>query len=238
MRRLSSSGVFTSGVSVVLLIFAVVFQLEQAIGATPVAKKSCIVKNINVQKGFNLGRFLGHWHDFARVHLATDAVVLSSGVSEYSVLPNGDLQIKYGGEKNGRCIQPLVATGRQNGTNSAKLTVDFDDVPDAFLRGAFWVVETNYEHAIIYSCYKTNEDGTCHSDNELAYVISRNQTLRPAIVKRIQWIVRNRLCIEVNRLKHTDYKFPCPPDPEYDLQKYLDRIINENANETEGLEDF
>lgn len=57
MRRLSSGG-FTSGVSVLLLLVFVfvIFQLEKATGATPVAKKSCIVKNINVQKGFNLGR--------------------------------------------------------------------------------------------------------------------------------------------------------------------------------------
>ena len=54
------------------------------------------------------------------------------------------------------CVSPMLATGYSL-FGDAKWHVMFDQHLDAFMRGPFWVVETDYtRYALIYGCFKVN----------------------------------------------------------------------------------
>jgi lipocalin len=177
---------------------------------------------------FDLRRFAGVWYDVARVDLATEAFLLSTPVSEYSIVNDHlglKLSVKYGGQLNGRCVHPLAASGRLNATNNARLELAFDDYPLAFLRGSFWVIETNYDYALVYGCFRERPDGACEAGFELAYVLGRRRSLPEPLLRRVQYIIRHRLCIEGVRLRMVDQGGRvCPPDPAFDKEAYLASI--------------
>ena len=85
----------------------------------------------------------------------------------------------------------------------------------AMRAGAFWVIETNYEYALIYGCNELGDDGSCDVNAEFAYVISRRASLRGPLVRRVDYIVRRRLCIDSSRLhfsKHSRTYLDCSAD--------------------------
>jgi len=71
--------------------------------------------------------------------------------------------------------------------------------------GAFWVIETNYEYALIYGCSQLRNDGACDVSAEFAYVISRRATLPGPLRRRVDYIIRRRLCIDSSRLQFTKH---------------------------------
>ena len=71
--------------------------------------------------------------------------------------------------------------------------------------GAFWVIETNYDYALIYGCNERREDGACDVNAEFAYVISRRPTLAPPFLRRVNFIVRHRLCIDSSRFQFIEH---------------------------------
>ena len=75
--------------------------------------------------------------------------------------------------------------------------------------GAFWVIETNYDFALIYSCAARRDDGACDVSAQFAYVISRRRTLHRALLRRVDFIVRRRLCIDSSRLQFTRHSRTC-----------------------------
>ena len=71
--------------------------------------------------------------------------------------------------------------------------------------GAFWVIETNYDYALIYGCSAQRDDGSCDVSAEFAYVISRRASLPGPLLRRVDYIVRRRLCIDTSRLRFTQH---------------------------------
>jgi len=71
--------------------------------------------------------------------------------------------------------------------------------------GAFWVIETNYDYALMYGCNDRRDDGACDVNAEFAYVISRRRSLPVQLVRRVDYIVRRRLCIDASRLQFTNH---------------------------------
>jgi len=71
--------------------------------------------------------------------------------------------------------------------------------------GAFWIIETNYEYALVYGCNEMREDGACDVSSEFAYVISRRAVLPGPLLRRVDYIVRRRLCIDSSRLQFTEH---------------------------------
>jgi len=72
------------------------------------------------------------------------------------------------------------------------------------------VIETNYEYALIYACYDmlrddANDDVVCDVSAEFAYVIARRPSLPGPLLRRVDYIVRRRLCIDSDRLQFTKH---------------------------------
>ena len=71
--------------------------------------------------------------------------------------------------------------------------------------GAFWVIETNYVYALIYGCSEQRDDGACDVNAEFAYVISRHASVPAPLLRRVDYILRRRLCIDTTRLQFTQH---------------------------------
>jgi len=72
--------------------------------------------------------------------------------------------------------------------------------------GEFWVIETNYKlYALIYGCSRQRDDGSCDVTAEFAYVISRRRTMPGPLLRRVNYIIRHRLCIDTSLLQFTNH---------------------------------
>jgi len=69
------------------------------------------------------------------------------------------------------------------------------------------VIETNYEYALIYACndVSDDDDAVCDVSAEFAYVISRRASLPGPLLRRVDYIVRRRLCIDSSRLVFAEH---------------------------------
>jgi len=71
--------------------------------------------------------------------------------------------------------------------------------------GALWVIETNYDYALLYGCTEQQDDGSCDVNAEFAHVISRRRHLSGPLLRRVDYIVRRRLCIDTTRFQFTNH---------------------------------
>ena len=76
--------------------------------------------------------------------------------------------------------------------------------------GAFWIIETNYDYALIYGCSAQRDDGACDVSAEFAYVIGRRPSLTRPLIGRVEYIVRRRLCVDSSRLQFTQHSRTVP----------------------------
>ena len=97
--------------------------------------------------------------------------------------------------------------------------------------GAFWVIETNYDYALIYGCSEQRDDGACDVNAEFAYVISRRPSVPGPLLRRVDYIVRRRLCIDTSRLLFTNHSRMCLLYTARHTKMYLS-IFNRNSDKS------
>ena len=81
-----------------------------------------------------------------------------------------------------------------------------------YISADFWVVETNYQYAIIFGCHQLDTDGICHRDHVLVYILARSPSIPHSIKHHIQKVIQRDLCVDPRLLQETKHNELCPLD--------------------------
>ncbi|OWF47923.1 retinol-binding protein 4-like [Mizuhopecten yessoensis] len=186
------------------------------------AERDCRLSSFQLQPDFNLAQFEGYWYSLTinRYWLAVPRwfPVRQSNVQvNYRLLSDGSLEVKTGGEFMFPFCDYIAGKGYiPDKTQPQKLEVQFDTLLTRTSRkNPYWVVSTDYEgFAVIYSCWKEREDGTCHPDYTYMWTLNRKRGGHtPEQEEKIKMAVE-RMCVQPDNFKTFKQNGSCKFDPD------------------------
>jgi len=124
--------------------------------------------------------YSGSWFTVARLR---GSGRFNSG--QFSMKKAGPVyRVDYNGARKGHCLPTGHSTSRSLG--GADFEMNLGDH-----KGFGRVIATNYNYAIVYECYRPNEDGSCPSDEVNIFALSRNRELPDHVVEKMLPYIEN-----------------------------------------------
>ncbi|XP_060062811.1 purpurin-like [Ylistrum balloti] len=186
------------------------------------AKQDCRLNSLQLQTDFNLARFEGYWYTIStnRYWLAIPSwlrVRQANVQVNYRLLSDGSLELKTGGE----FVFPFCDYMKGKGsipdkTHPEKLEVQFDTLMTrASRKNPYWIASTDYDgFAVIYSCWKEREDGTCHPDYTYMWTLNRKRGGHTPEQEEEIKLTAERMCVPIDNFQTFNQDGSCKFDPE------------------------
>ncbi|XP_071097239.1 uncharacterized protein [Haliotis cracherodii] len=174
-------------------------------------KVQCMDKFISAQRNFDMNRLTGDWYTVAGTHYAWGNNTWDNFIRRIQILDDGSTVMAYTGYRNyGASCAPA---------ESVELTQRGHPGHFVFIIGGIEmimrVVYTNYEVAVLYTCYGFGTDGTCPRNKLTVEVLSREKGIEDATLTSMYFYVSN-LCVEIDDLVTYNYNLCEAPEVDED----------------------
>lgn len=185
-------------------------------------ERDCRVNSFQLQPNFNLARFQGYWYSMSitRYWMAIPSwlPVRQANVQiNYKLQSDGTIQLLTGGQFVYSFCDYIIGKGIiPDKSHPEKMEAQFDTmVSRASRKTPNWVVSTDYEgYAVIYSCWKEREDGTCNPDYAYMWTLNRKQSghtpEQEVEIKR----AAERMCVPSENFKTFEQDGNCKFNPD------------------------
>ncbi|XP_069137502.1 purpurin-like [Argopecten irradians] len=185
-------------------------------------EQDCRLSSLQLQPDFNIVQFQGYWYSITtnRYWLALPNWLnarQSNVQVNYKLMSDGSLELKTGGEFLFPVCDYMKGKGSiPDKTQPQKMVVHYDTLLTRSSRkNPYWIVSTDYEgFAVIYSCRKEREDGTCDPDYAYMWTLNRKREGHtPEQEEEIKWAA-TRMCVSPDNFKTFKQDGSCSFDPE------------------------
>ncbi|XP_041480848.1 uncharacterized protein LOC121428339 isoform X2 [Lytechinus variegatus] len=170
------------------------------------APTSCLVSEIQTLENFNKNQYTGTWYVISHLQ---GSIYPYHRISHYTLdEENSFRMLTHRITSAGECSAAWKFEGQAYNPDTSDVTSKMVLKPFGMpVYGEdYWVIYTDYtDHALIYSCRETNEDGTCTEDASHAWMMSRNPTLTPAARSHMEMLLTD-MCVDVSRFIDTPHE--------------------------------
>ncbi|XP_030853519.1 uncharacterized protein LOC584238 isoform X4 [Strongylocentrotus purpuratus] len=167
---------------------------------------TCLVNDIHTMANFDKNQYTGTWYVIS--HLQGD-IYPYHRISHYTLdEQNSFRMLTHRITSPGECSTAWKFEGQAYNPDTSETTSKLVLKPFGMpVYGEdYWVIYTDYtDHALIYSCRETNEDGTCKGEASHAWMMSRDPTLTPAARSHMEMLL-TEMCVDVSRLVDTPHE--------------------------------
>jgi len=143
----------------------------------------CRVDSFQVQQDFNVTGLQGDWYMISDIglfpghHTFDNLFYLAQDFkTRYILNPDGTVRIIAAGRMAGFCQEKETYAEHDDSGDLAKLQAYFPTSLFSSVREAqpYWIMTTDYQSALVYSCRDILPDGTCNPDHTYAWTINRH----------------------------------------------------------------
>ncbi|XP_059047399.1 uncharacterized protein LOC131842848 [Achroia grisella] len=171
------------------------YRLPEILPGQPIILPFKCNENTPVVSNFDIERFLGPWHEIASYY--SEHVIGTCARTEYTIV-DGVVNVL-----NNYVINQALGTTPGNASvigdnNSGKLNVFLEISPEEYLEREIWILDTDYDYAILYSCDNLPDD----QSRVYSWILSRSSTLSVASQEAVDRHINSQL--DLNNVYYQD----------------------------------